>query len=494
LKIDIKRSAALLLGVVLLVALGLRLYRLQERVLWFDEANSLLIAQASPTRIANAVLDDTHSPFYYLVLHYWRVVDRGEVGARLLSVLAGVATMAVVYWLGCELAGCAAGLLSAAVLSFCPLHVWYSQEIRMYTLQTLLVCLSFLFMLRALREGRTAPWVGYVIFTALSLYAQYVSVFAVVAQNVFVTVYHRKERRTLRHWLLSQCAVAILFVPWMPSFVTQMKIVTGSAWSPPLQLRQILGFLWLFSGTYLGDPRGRHVSAFITAVVLVVAVVTLIRRTENRPTGTWLVLWFVLPIVLLALQSLNQNRFLPRVLVFTTPAFALLVGCAAAQPGKTAARLTMGFGAIALLVANLYALRNYYSSENAWVKSDLRVAAGKLAGEFRAGDIILHTSEFSYRPFEYYLGTNVAQGVITAPVYLPHLFRLTGDGRLPQPTDGFRRIWLVLYPDFAHPGVAEKDHGWMDRHHQFVRAVHNSSTVFVGLYDRRDGQLVPASE
>jgi len=484
----------MLLAVVLLVALGLRLYHLRERVLWFDEANSLLIAQASPARIADAVLDDTHSPFYYVVLHYWQVVDRGEVGARLLSVLAAVATVAVVYWLGCELAGCMAGFLSATFLSLCPLHVWYSQEIRMYTLQTLLVCLSFLFMVRALRERRAMPWVSYVIFTALSLYAQYVSVFAVVAQNVFVAVYHRKDRRALRHWLLSQCAVALLFAPWVPSFMTQMKIVTGSSWSPPLQFRQILGFLWLLSGTYLGDPRARYVSVFVTAAVFVLAVVTLIRRTESRQTGALLALWFVLPIVLLALQSLNQNRFLPRALVFTTPAFALLVGCAAAQTCKTTARLAMGLGAITLLVANMSALRNYYSSENAWVKSDLRVAAGKLAGEVRPSDIILHTSEFSYRPFEYYLGTNIAQGVITAPVYLPHLFRVTGDGRLPQSTNGFQRIWLVLYPDFAHPGVADKDHGWMDQHHHFLRVLHDSSTAFVGLYERRDSQLAPTGE
>jgi hypothetical protein len=122
------------------------------------------------------------------------------------------------------------------------------------------------------------------------------------------------------------------------------------------------------------------------------------------------------------------------------------------------------------------------------------VAAGKLVGEFRTGDIIVHTSEFSYRPFEYYLGTNVAQGVIRAPVYLSHLFRVTGDGRLPQSTGGFQRIWLVLYPDQFHPEIAEKSHGWMDQHHQFVRALHNSSTVFVGLYERRDPQLAPTSE
>ncbi|MGO9609548.1 MAG: glycosyltransferase family 39 protein, partial [Verrucomicrobiia bacterium] len=193
-KIDNRRSVALL-SVVLLAALGLRLFHLQERVLWFDEANSLLIARAGPTEIIDAVRDDTHSPFYYLVLHYWQFIAGGEAGARLLSVLAGVATVAVVYSMGCALAGRGAGLLAAALLAVCPLHVWYSQEIRMYALQTLLVALSFLFMVWALRQQRGVLWVGYSVFTALSLYAQYASFYALVAQNIFVAIYYWRDRQ-----------------------------------------------------------------------------------------------------------------------------------------------------------------------------------------------------------------------------------------------------------------------------------------------------------
>jgi hypothetical protein len=72
------------------------------------------------------------------------------------------------------------------------------------------------------------------------------------------------------------------------------------------------------------------------------------------------------------------------------------------------------------------------------------------------------------------------------------LFQVTGDGRLPSSTGGFQRIWLGLYPDFAHPGVTEKARGWMDEHHQFVQALHDSKMVFVGLYERKDAQLIPA--
>ena len=490
-KIDTKRSLALL-GAVLLAAFGLRLFHLQQRVLWFDEANSLLIAKVAPARIIDAVLDDTHSPFYYLVLRYWQFVAGGEAGARLLSVLAGVATVAVVYSLGQTLAGRGAGLLAGVLLSVCPLHVWYSQEVRMYTLQTSLVCLSFLFMMLALRRERAVLWAGYTIFTALSLYAQYVSLFVIIGQNVFVAIYYWRDRRKLLHWLLAQGAVVLLFAPWLPQFLSQTRMTMGSGWSEPLELRRVLGFLSLFSGAYLGDSRPRLFSILITIAALVFSAISLLRHRESRQTALLLLLWFVVPVVLLALQSLNQNRFLPRVLVCTAPALALLLGCATVQAGQTIARALAVFVTVALLLANLYALRNYYFLENAWVKSDLREAAGKLAREFRAGDIVVHTSEFSYRPFEYYLGDGVVQGVATPPVYLSHLFRVTGDGRLPSSTGGFQRIWLVLYPDFAHPGVPERARAWMDQHHRFVQLLHESSMAFVGLYERNDAQLIPA--
>ena len=121
LKIDNRRSVALL-SVILLAALGLRLFHLHDRVLWFDEANSLLIARAGPAEIIDAVRDDIHSPFYYLILHYWQFAVGGEAGARLLSVLAGVATVAVVYAIGRTIAERGAGLLAAMFLAMCPLH------------------------------------------------------------------------------------------------------------------------------------------------------------------------------------------------------------------------------------------------------------------------------------------------------------------------------------------------------------------------------------
>lgn len=481
------------LCVVLVAALGLRLFHLHDRVLWFDESGSLLVARAAPAGIIDAVHDDIHSPFYFLILHYWLVPGQNEAMARLLSVLAGVATVAAVWKLGCLLVGRAAGLLAAAFLAVCPLHVWYSQEIKMYAPQTLLVTLSFLFMVLAFQRRRKSFWIGYCSATALSLYAQYASVYAIVAQNVFVLLYYRQDRQKIRVWLISQGVVALLFAPWVPVFLSQTRSVLNSSWMGPFEFGRVLAFFSLLSGAYLGDPHPRAISEAITILALLLPAAILLRARESRQQAMLLVLWFVVPVVLLMCQSLNYNRFLPRALLYTTPPFALLLGCLACQPGKMGIRVVVTLAAIAVMTANFYALRNYYFSDNPWVKSDLRIAADKLSRELQPDDVVLHLSESSLRPFQCYLGSGTVQGVIDLPAYQPHLFRVIGDGRLPKPDDGFRRIWLVLYPDQFHRDLTETTRDWMNRHHHFVKALHESSTVFVGLYDRHDTQLAPAA-
>ena len=493
LKINGKWSG-ILLAIVLLVALGLRLSHLGQRVVWFDEANSLLVAQATPAKIIDAARDDVHSALYYLILHIWQSVATGETGARMLSVLAAVAAVAAVYFLGSRLAGRDAGLLSAGLLGLSPLHVWYSQEIRMYSVQTLMICLSFLFLFKALREGRRIPWILYALCTALTLYVQYTSIFAVLAQGVFVAIYYRKQRKVLWRWLQSQCAVALLFTPCLPLLFWQTARVTGRSWIQPLELHQVLGFFSLFSGAHLGDVRSRTLSVLVSIAALGTASVILYRKHENRETAWFLILWFSLPIILLLALSLRQNLFLPRTLVYTTPALALLMGCALARAEKGIERLAGTLMVVILVSANLFALRNYYISDNPWVKSDLREGADEVARDLRAGDVIVHSSQFSYRPFQYYLGDRVVEGVVRQPEKLPHLFAVTGDGQLPQDGKNFRRIWLVLYPDFKNQDFHEKVRTWMDGHHHFVQALHSSSTLFIGLYECQGAELAPVIE
>jgi hypothetical protein len=247
----------------------------------------------------------------------------------------------------------------------------------------------------------------------------------------------------------------------------------------------------LLSGSNLTDTGTRWPAIGISLLLLMVALPVLFRDKEARPHALLLTLWFFVPLVLLVLASLGQNLFLPRVILYIAPAFALLIGWGMARLYASRHRVLATACGCALMAFNLFALQGYYFNDNWWVKSPLHEVSAQVAGELRHGDIVIHSSRFSYRPFQYYAGDRVTQGLLVETENLPRLFRVIGNSQLPKDTAPFRRIWLVLYPDFQQPGLHQRVLEWTNRRHTLRRVVYDSRTLYVALYDRSDAALTP---
>jgi 4-amino-4-deoxy-L-arabinose transferase-like glycosyltransferase len=210
----------LALWLVILVALSLRLVRLDFQPLWWDEGWSLYFARTSVGAMLELTAVDIHPPFYYLLLHLWTgVLGPDSYIVRLLSVLVGTATVALIYPTGRVLLGRTGGLLAALLLAISPFHIYYSQEVRMYGLVTLLGLAAFLCALMMEGSGRSKVWwLGYVLTATAALYTQYYAAFLLVALNLWVSARWLKERwpfRSMVPWLSAQVAVALLFLPWV---------------------------------------------------------------------------------------------------------------------------------------------------------------------------------------------------------------------------------------------------------------------------------------
>jgi len=63
-------SPLALLGLILLLAFALRVYRLEHQDIWGDEALSIHISKMALTEIPTAGAS-VHPPLYYLLLHGW---------------------------------------------------------------------------------------------------------------------------------------------------------------------------------------------------------------------------------------------------------------------------------------------------------------------------------------------------------------------------------------------------------------------------------------
>ena len=137
-----------------LLALLLRVARLDFQPLWWDEGYSVWFAHHPLAEMMRLTALDIHPPLYYALLSGWsKLFGLAPAALRLLSVTFGVLAVPVAYIVGKWLAGRRGGLVAALLLAINPFHVYYSQEIRMYGLMVLWSLLAIGFAARALGIG-----------------------------------------------------------------------------------------------------------------------------------------------------------------------------------------------------------------------------------------------------------------------------------------------------------------------------------------------------
>ena len=140
----------------------LRVFAIGSKGMWLDETFSVWMASHSPSEMLQwLVRIDQHPPLYYLVLHAW-MGRYGQAAAqvRTLSALFGAGAIPIIYLIGKRLSGVKVGLAAAVLLAFSPLHVYYAQETRMYTLLTFNAAAAIYALARLLTDERASLPVG----------------------------------------------------------------------------------------------------------------------------------------------------------------------------------------------------------------------------------------------------------------------------------------------------------------------------------------------
>jgi len=149
-------ASALLLGGLVLLALGLRLPSFSG-ALWGDELATNYVVNGFGVGDLGWIL--THGkeatpPLFFVLTWLTRWFDDTE-GLRLVSLLAGLAAIPLTYLVGLDTVGRQAATVGATLVALSPFQIFYATEARAYELLMLLCLLATFALLRALRSGRT---------------------------------------------------------------------------------------------------------------------------------------------------------------------------------------------------------------------------------------------------------------------------------------------------------------------------------------------------
>ena len=174
---------------LLLLAFGLRLWRIDVQDIWWDEARNIDVALRPLTAIPRAPELDIHPPGYFLLLHLWmKGAGHTAFATRFLSAWFGVLLIPLLVVLARRLRISAAAPFAALYAALSPFLIGEAQETRMYTLAFVLVTLTGIFFWGTL-QGRGRAWVGLGMSMALAVLTHYSTAFVLVALYLYALLF-----------------------------------------------------------------------------------------------------------------------------------------------------------------------------------------------------------------------------------------------------------------------------------------------------------------
>lgn len=234
-----QRSLSLLL---LLAAFALRMWTLDARALWLDEAFEFWSAELTFAELPRAVKFTFQPPLYTYLLHLWVMLDMTPIWLRFLSValsISGIAALLV--WAKRELNEF--GLIAVgALIATMPVAVHYAQETAEYALLFCTLAWTILCLSRTFQRTDWRIWFAFTAWAVLSIYSHYGALLVVVTLSgatLVENLYHRRYRALYQQLVVSFVSL-LLLVPLVLTFLWDQ--FTNMPGRPALSLAQILSF------------------------------------------------------------------------------------------------------------------------------------------------------------------------------------------------------------------------------------------------------------
>ncbi|MCM3878445.1 MAG: glycosyltransferase family 39 protein, partial [Thermoanaerobaculia bacterium] len=224
-------SARALAWTAIAAGIAARIFTLAVRPLWADEIFTLTLARKSIPEILAALRVDSGPPLHYLAAHlllapFGPLPGRADVLVRVLSLVASLLHIPLLFVVARRLGRPALGLTGIALFAISPLAVAYAAEGRAYALASLFVLLAFERAL-ALREApRLGVGAGLSFAAAGAVLTHYLAVFPVAALAILAWDARPAGRRAL---VLSGLGAAAIAAAWIPVALAQPR--ASMAWS-----------------------------------------------------------------------------------------------------------------------------------------------------------------------------------------------------------------------------------------------------------------------
>lgn len=374
-------SVGWLFLVVILFSLGVffRLANLEHKIYWHDEVytsmraagytrqeidqelfdNRLIAAgelqkfqrlkpqsTVADTIRSLAIEDPQHPPLYFLMARFWMEMFGGSLTAsRSLPALLSLLGLPLMYKLGLELFDSRlAAILAAIILALSPFDILFAQTARQYSLLTVVVIASSLWLLFALRNSGWRNWVVYSITSAVGLYTHPFFGLTLIAHGVYILLLNLQQNFSSSQfkilssswqYLLAMIGAMGLYSPWLFVLMTNyQRALATTDWARISVDIIYLSKLWTLSFTSLffdldfGFDNIKTYLLRLFFLILIFAGIYQVCRKTNYTTWLFILTTIFVPFFILVVPDLvlgGKRSGVTRYLISCFPGVQLAV-------------------------------------------------------------------------------------------------------------------------------------------------------------------------
>lgn len=397
-------------GIILLLILGLsfylRVFHLGQRVIWYDEADS--IATATNTDYWLHWSPVNFKPLYFWILGIWiNAFGVSPFALRMLSVIFGCLAVPFIYLLGKNTLGAKIGLLAAFLIAISPFHIFHSQQIRQFTLVSLLSIGSIFFFMAYLKRQTLKPLVGNVICIIVLLLTYPSGFLILISQMVIVAFRKVKYKKT---WVIAM-ALMLGFMAWEALLIKLNHVDRSLFWveSPgACFFRELFAVFIMGGATYgLGDSavffQGVYEKFKFLKIVDATGLVIFgplflwgIMMLLRKNIGKSIALLFALPLIIAFLESYYFiNFFIIKHMIIILPIFILILSYSIFS-------LSEKFRIFAVVILTLMSLVSIYVIYREDLNINWESPAAFIRNHAQEGDAVVLATSKEIAPFLYY--------------------------------------------------------------------------------------------
>lgn len=400
--------------VILLVGLFLRLINLGQS-LWLDEAINVNVATNVDylSLITKYSLSDFHPPLYHVILRFWiSLFGSSEMAIRAPSIIFALGTILMTYLIAKSLFEKKTALIASTLLATAPLHIYYSQEARMYMLAAFLSSLSVYFFIALLKKDKILNWFGFIASTAVMLYTDYLPYLLLPTYLVYLILNRKNiKKATLKSFLPAFIIIGFLALPWLIFIPQQLggglsTAANSPAWAKVVGAPQATSLILTFVKFTIGRisiDNNLYYAIIFAPIAIFVSILFLISNLRMSSQRSFIWYWFLLPIIFAFGVSFIVPIYAYFRLIFVLPAFYIIWACAINTVNwPRLVRILLMLALVINLGATVIYLENPKFQRENW-----KGAVSYVKNNLKPKTVVLFEADYPAGPFDYYNKTGI---------------------------------------------------------------------------------------